>query len=191
MATKEPYQDLVTENTEQDDLDEAEETPSLCDLPIYSDSARYEEFSEQLQSFSSSSPSDQDCFEFFSEDWSNGSSFSSRNIIFFGKLIPCKEPVSEDTHKKESNKEREEHKPGLFRWTSKSLNKSKPSQSKKRVSNLQYVSSSKTLSSPVSEKYRYNNNTHKYCINKYDICSTKSKWYLFMFGLARVLAEKG
>ncbi|CAK9152224.1 unnamed protein product [Ilex paraguariensis] len=180
--SKEPYQDLVTENTVQDDLDEAEETLSLCDLPIYNDSARYEDFSEQHQNFSSSSssPSDQDCFEFFSEDWIKGSSFSSEKIVFCGKIIPCKEPVSEDTHKKESNKEREEHKPGLFRWTSKSLNRSKPSESRKRVSNLRYVSSSKTLSSPVPEKYRYD--THK-CSKKYD------RWYLFMFGLAKFPAE--
>ncbi|CAK9136162.1 unnamed protein product [Ilex paraguariensis] len=191
MVAQEPYLDLVSENTMVEALDEAEETLSLCDLPIYSDAADYKDFSQEYQSLSSSS-SEQDCFEFFSEDWSTTSSFSSENIIFCGKLIPFKEPVSEEythIHKQESNKEQEHRNRGLFRWPSMAFRGSK---SEKSVSNLQYVSSSKSLESPVPEKHRHT--TEKWT-KKYDIrvavrtSSAKSKWYFFMFGLSRFPTE--
>ncbi|KAF7132325.1 hypothetical protein RHSIM_Rhsim09G0153800 [Rhododendron simsii] len=81
-----------------DDQDETEETLSFCDIPIYSsESADWETSSKEDQSLSpsstSSSSSDQDLFEFFSEEWSNSSTYPVQNIVFCGKIIiPFKEP---------------------------------------------------------------------------------------------------
>ncbi|PSS04639.1 Uncharacterized protein CEY00_Acc20495 [Actinidia chinensis var. chinensis] len=94
-------------NPNTDHQDEAEETLSFCDLPIYSssDSAEWDKFSKEDHSFSclsssssSSSSSHGDFFEFFSEDyWSSTTSTTSPlqgNIVFCGKLIPFKEPLT-------------------------------------------------------------------------------------------------
>ncbi|KAF7131976.1 hypothetical protein RHSIM_Rhsim09G0153900 [Rhododendron simsii] len=88
-----------------DNQDETEETLSFCDIPIYSsESADWENSSKEDQSLpsssTSSSSSDQDLFEFFSEEWSNSSTYPVQNIVFYGKLIiPFKEPelISIDT----------------------------------------------------------------------------------------------
>ncbi|XP_059669169.1 uncharacterized protein LOC132314310 [Cornus florida] len=183
-------------NPKMQDLDEAEETLSLCDLPIYRDASESENFFKEYQS--SSWSSDQDYFEFFSEEWSTPTTTypPDNNIIFCGKLIPYKQPVSIDTHKLESTNHKNPKRRGLFRWKSESLNKAKTSArgtkgpcKQKKVSKLLYVSSpSKSLSSsPVLEKYTRGSGRYGVSVRKVSVVAppAKYRWYLFMFGLAR------
>ncbi|KAL6980514.1 hypothetical protein U1Q18_047283 [Sarracenia purpurea var. burkii] len=136
MEIKNSNQDSMEENDNpnmQDQGDEAEETLSFCDLPIYGDAKAVDQWeksskdSKEDQSFPSSSSfnsADQDLFEFFSEEWRSASSsdiYPVQNIVFCGKLIRFKEPVSESGHDLESdNKDKKNGKKcGFFRWNSK------------------------------------------------------------------------
>ncbi|PIM98392.1 hypothetical protein CDL12_29132 [Handroanthus impetiginosus] len=112
----------------QDATDEADEALSLCDLPLDSDHGVEEYWGEDLstesQGSSSMSSSEQDYFEFFSQELNlSTSSFPPENIIFCGKLIPYKQL---DTTEKDSSKVDESSKKqkniekkkgwGIFRW---------------------------------------------------------------------------
>ncbi|GFZ14898.1 hypothetical protein Acr_24g0010880 [Actinidia rufa] len=164
--------------------DETEETLSFCDLPIYSDdSGEWENFSKEDQSLSSSSlsSSDQDLFEFFSPDWTNSSTKNPLpNIVFCGKLIPFKEPIS-DTHKNpETNKQQKPKNRGFFRWNLKFFSKreaTKPSSTKGYSTNK----SNKTKSRHVS------GSKHGFSVRRVSILSSpvKPRWQHMMFGLAR------
>ncbi|CAL5343412.1 unnamed protein product [Camellia sinensis] len=190
MFGREKYQDYSMEEkyssnnpNNDDDQDEAEEEAlSLCDLPIYgSDDADWENFSKEDQSLSSSSSSssDQDLFEFFSENWSSNSNSSNypvdENIVFCGKLILSKEPVSiNTTNELERNKE-ENEKPQKKGWLSR----------KKR--------SSKSVSLPVSYKYGHraekSGGNYGFPVQRVStmvaVPAKKLRWNLMMFGLAR------
>lgn len=81
-------------------MDELEETLSLCDLPLYSDQSVDWDQEFSLTSNSTSS-SNEDYFEFFSQELRpSAAAFPPENIIFCGKLIPykqlppCKKPDS-------------------------------------------------------------------------------------------------
>ena len=164
---------------------EAEETLSLCDLPTHSDSANSDDFSKEYQN--SSFDQDQDnFFEFFSEGFTASTyPFGDEDIIFCGKLIPYnkeaphvaaaekKTQKNTETSNKSSTK-----KWGFFRWSrfrrSKSkvvLNCSKPSQVKGARS------TTNNISFPTAKSY-------KRCDLSLGKVS-KSKWYLFMTGMAR------
>ncbi|KAJ7970412.1 Protein unc-13 4B like [Quillaja saponaria] len=110
---------------EEVDPYEAEEALSLCDLPMYGDSARWDDFSNVQTSNSSSNDGDDKFFEFFSEDFtaSTRSSTTDKNVIFCGKIIPYKEPphmVTNDT-KQTSGKIKKGW--SLFPWNSQSTRK--------------------------------------------------------------------
>ncbi|PKI74619.1 hypothetical protein CRG98_004946 [Punica granatum] len=78
------------DNSLQDQYEEAEDTLSLCDLPIYGD-FKSDEWTDD--SFSRESSDDQDFFEFSSQDYKvQSQSFPSENIVFCGKIIPYKQP---------------------------------------------------------------------------------------------------
>jgi len=139
------------ENTDHlHDPYEAEEALSLCDLPIYSNDANWEDYSKEEQRLSP----DNDFFEFFSEDFSTASTFSataSKNIIFCGKLIPYRE-LPDQTETKKG---------GFLRWKSLSFNK------KKGSSNCDFSVGKVSVLAPA----------------------TKSRWYLFLFGMAGLPTE--
>uniref|UniRef100_A0A5B7CAY1 Uncharacterized protein n=1 Tax=Davidia involucrata TaxID=16924 RepID=A0A5B7CAY1_DAVIN len=150
------------ENPNMEDLDEAEETLSFCDLLIYSDAVDWEDFSKEDQSSSSSSSSSdqENYFEFFSEEWNTNTPTTTGNIIFCGKLIPYKDPAAASVADElEINKKQQKPKNRwLFRsWNSNSFNKSNSSKS-----NGTKASRVSILTSPA-----------------------KSRWYLYAFGLAR------
>lgn len=149
------------ENTDHlQDPYEAEEALSLCDLPIYSDvDANWDDYSKEEQRLSS----DNDFFEFFSEDFSTASTCSdtaSKNIIFCGKLIPYRElPDPEKAH---DTRQTETKKGGFLRWKSLSFNKKKGSSS-----NCDFSVGKVSVLAPA----------------------TKSRWYLFLFGMAGLPTE--
>ncbi|GFS32059.1 hypothetical protein Acr_00g0020600 [Actinidia rufa] len=169
--------------------EETEETLSFCDLPIYSDdSDQWENFSKEDQSLSSSSlsSSDQDLFEFFSPDWTN-STTNDRvpNIVFCGKLIPFKEPIS-DTPKKTRNQPTTKNKSrGFFRWNLKFF--SKPETTKSSCAKGDSTNkSNKTKSRHISSsKYGFS-------VRRVSILTSpvKPRWQDMMFGLARSPARE-
>lgn len=141
---------------------EAEEALSLCDLPIYSDESNWEDYSKEEQRLSSS---DNDFFEFFSEDFSTAASTTpnKNDIIFCGKLmIPYKDiPDPEKTH--DENPKQNQMKKGFLRWKSLSFSKKKGDS----FSNCDFSVEKATVLAPP----------------------TKSRWYLFLFGIGRLPTE--
>ncbi|XP_061347019.1 uncharacterized protein LOC133292612 [Gastrolobium bilobum] len=103
MVAKESYSDQEAgneENTLLQDPYEEEETLSLSDLPIHSDSnsGQRGDFSKEDGKNSAGSYNkedngdDDDFFEFFSEEFTTSSTHATaENIIFCGKLIPFKD----------------------------------------------------------------------------------------------------
>ncbi|XP_004308801.1 PREDICTED: uncharacterized protein LOC101301053 [Fragaria vesca subsp. vesca] len=157
---------------QQDDPYEAEETLSLCDLPTYSDSANWNDFSKDYQS-SSFDRDEDNFFEFFSEEFTASTySTGNKDIIFCGKLIPYnKEAPYVAAAEKKTQKNQE---PG-----NKNLNSSTKKWSLFRWRRLR------------GSKHK----SHRRCdvpLGKVSILSSnrsKSKWYLFMFGMARFPTE--
>lgn len=181
------------EDREEDD--ENEEALSLCDLPIYGNSAGWDdEFPDAGKRRSSAA--DEDFFEFSSEDFSNSFAYPSDNkIVFCGKIIPYRLPPDETQKPQNKNHDRKKPKKKrgffLFRWGSLFSNKSRNSRSWPGR-----ISSSKSLPLEL-EKYKCG---HGYmpnkCVDEYDFAKVKiltpplkSRWYLFMFGLNRLPAE--
>lgn len=142
---------------------EAEEALSLCDLPIYSDESNWEDYSKEEQRLSSS---DSDFFEFFSEDFSTAASTTpnKNDIIFCGKLmIPYKElPDPEKAHD-ENDPKQNQTKKGFLRWKSLSFSKKKGDS----FSDCDFSVGKATVLAPP----------------------TKSRWYLFLFGIGRLPTE--
>ncbi|KAJ6322919.1 hypothetical protein OIU77_012705 [Salix suchowensis] len=101
----------VHDSSELQDFDDAEETLSLCDLPLNGEASDWDDFSKEDQSLGSCF--DQDFFEFFSEDFT-ASTHPKDEIIFCGKLITCKgETVAEKTQNLESTKKARNTKKGF------------------------------------------------------------------------------
>ncbi|KAF5454747.1 hypothetical protein F2P56_024391 [Juglans regia] len=190
MAVQEPYQDPVDqENTDLQDSYEAEETLSFCDLPIYSDASNWDDYSKEDQSLSD----DNDLFEFLSEEFtaSTCATTVNKNIIFCGKLIPCKDlPEPEKTQNQESttNTKRNHAKTGFLRWKSLSFNKRRSSS---KFSKLPEDEHSKNLALPSSKGYVYGTSNCDFSVGKVSMLasSSKSRWYLFMFGMTRFPTE--
>ncbi|KAF3433897.1 hypothetical protein FNV43_RR25000 [Rhamnella rubrinervis] len=213
MVTKEAFR--VEENTNlSQDLyaEEEEETLSLCDLPIHSDSSKWDDVE------SSSFDNNEDgFFEFFSEDFTASTYPSSgKDIIFCGKLIPYKEvptPLLPHDHQHQktqnnldTNKKKLPTKKGFQLWKSYSFHKlvRSSSSSNSKGSNIAKKSNSKPQR-PVKANSMNNNfvyNTRKMSsdhhrnrhlsVGKVSVLSSpakSSKWYLYMFGIARLPTE--
>lgn len=160
-----------------DDTEELEDSLSFCDLPIYGDA---ENFSRELhhQSTSSSSSSqseDQQYFAFFCQEWSKTpTTKSDENIFFCGKLIPYKQPpLIHYNHNPQYDK--------VLRWNSMSSEESissKPNNSK--CTSLQF---------PIRNDGKLDK--FDFPVRRVSMLAppAKSRWYLFMFGLARFPVE--
>lgn len=194
MVAQELYPDPVEGNTDdlQDPYDEAElETLSLCDLPIYSDASNWDDdFSrEQDQSLSS----ENDFFEFSSDDFTCAAT-TNDNIIFCGKLIPYRELILPKSPEKTKNqlaesdtKQNQINKKGLFRWKSLSFNRTKTFSRRDEKNNC-----SKSLALPASKSFVYaTSNKCDFSVGKASMLAspTKSRWYLFMFGIRSLPTE--
>ncbi|KAF5207050.1 hypothetical protein FRX31_003360 [Thalictrum thalictroides] len=87
---------FITENNDLQVDSDAEESLSLCDLPLYgNDFIKEQHHHHHLQTPSSSSSTDQELFEFFidmkTETTTNMS--SAEDIILCGKLLPYRSPT--------------------------------------------------------------------------------------------------
>ncbi|KAI3458982.1 hypothetical protein Pfo_015645 [Paulownia fortunei] len=158
----------------EDTADEADEALSLCDLPLYNDHS-VDEWEEDLtvepQGSTSMSSSEQDYFEFFSQELSSSTTgFPPENIIFCGKLIPYKQP---DASEKDSSKLGESKKQtnikkkrgwGIFRWKV-SLSRSSKRQvrsetGRKSTTHMEKKDHHVSRSSQQSPKKMHNSNKH-------------------------------
>lgn len=183
---------------QHDDPYEAEETLSLCDLPTHSDSAQWDDFSKEYQS-SSFDKDEDNFFEFFSEEFT-ASTYPSWNkdIIFCGKLIPynkeAPQVINAAAEKKTQKNSEVSNKTlggstkkwSFFRWRrfrgSKHKAVAKPSQAKSTST------TTKSISFPASKSYK----RYDLSLGNVSILSSnrsKSKWYLFMFGMTRFPTE--
>lgn len=178
--------------------EENEEALSLCDLPIYSNSAVWErEFIDEGKG--QSSAADQDFFEFSSEDLSNSFTYPSDNkIVFCGKIIPYRLPPDQTQRPLSKNHDRNKPKKKigsfLFRWRSLFSNKSRTSRNGRPRPGQ--ISSSKSLPLELDKYkcgygYMPNKGADEYDFAKVKILAPplKSRWYLFMLGLKRLPAE--
>ena len=99
MVAKEFHSDQESRNEESTlllDPYESEETLSLCDLPIYSDSTSADKWDDSSkvdgESSSSKCKDDDESFEFFSEDFTASTHpISEKNIVFCGEIISYRE----------------------------------------------------------------------------------------------------
>jgi hypothetical protein len=178
------------------DPNEAEEALSLCDLPIYSDGAatNWDDYTKEEQRLSS----DNDFFEFFSEDFTAAtaaaaSSTANNHIIFCGKFIPYREAQSHEISC--SDTKQNQKKRGFLRWKSLSFNKNKSKAEEYDHGNHSKLQDgekgSSALALPSSKGYVYAAKNCDFSIGKVSLLppSTKSKWYLFLFGMAGLPTE--
>ncbi|KAG7998636.1 hypothetical protein I3843_01G267700 [Carya illinoinensis] len=186
MVAKEPYQDPVEENTDLQESYEAEETLSLCDLPIYSDPSDRDDHSKDRDQ---SLPQDDDFFEFLSEDFtaSTCAATANKNIIFCGKLIPYKElPGTENTRNHESTGTKDFTRRKTFFDGNHSVDFNKK-KSTSKYSKLQSDKDSNTLSLASPKSHVYETRKCDFAVGKVSLMASpaKSRWYLFILGMAR------
>ncbi|MED6197923.1 hypothetical protein PIB30_061418 [Stylosanthes scabra] len=190
LHEQEDYDSLLLEEGEDDD-----EALSLCDLPLYSNNSSSSTSSSSADSTNNhqrvrdddvflsthgkktsssrfTEKDDDDFFEFFSEEFTASTTHSkttiSDNIIFCGKLIPYKEAGggnNNNNNKEEDNNNIIHQKSTLVHpWNSKKGGK-KAKEGEKSNFNYEYPS-----------------------IGKVSLMrsTTKSRWFLFMFGMPRL-----
>jgi hypothetical protein len=177
---------------------EAEEALSLCDLSIYSDDAatNWDDHTKEEQRLSS----DNDFFEFFSEDFTAATatataapSTANNHIIFCGKLIPYRETQSHEISC--SDTKQNQKKRGFLRWKSLSFNKKSSKAEEYDHGNYSKLQDgekgSSALALPSSKGYVYAAKNCDFSIGKVSLLppSTKSRWYLFLFGMAGLPTE--
>ncbi|GAU15900.1 hypothetical protein TSUD_41220 [Trifolium subterraneum] len=171
MVAKEFYSDQEAGNEEntllQDQYDDDDETLSLSDLP---NSAQWNDFSKEDGKNSISIYNDDDddnLFEFFSEEFNTSTTHD--NIIFCGKLIPFKD----HQHVPHHNQKQSALVPKT-KLNSKSLKyrndvKGKEDQELKGNLNVKSFACDYTTMGGKVSLVR---------------CPTKSRWFLFLFGLS-------
>ncbi|KAI4351349.1 hypothetical protein L6164_005723 [Bauhinia variegata] len=158
------------ENTLLQDPYESEETLSLCDLPIHNDSAQWDDdFSKEDGHKSSSNNNDgdnDDFFEFFSEDFTASTRGNTeKDIIFCGKIIPFREPpqfLPQKGKNFQSNSQK-----GVVLSSKSARNYDSGS-----IKGQQVKGSKDLMCGYPTENVSLLRST------------TKSKWYLFMFGMS-------
>jgi hypothetical protein len=173
---------------------EAEEALSLCDLSIYSDDAatNWDDHTKEEQRLSS----DNDFFEFFSEDFTTATAASTANnhIIFCGKLIPYREEAQSHEISCSDTKQNQK-KRGFLRWKSLSFNMKKSMAEEYDHGNYSKLQDgekgSSALALPSSKGYVYAAKNCDFSVGKVSFLppSTKSRWYLFLFGMAGLPTE--
>ncbi|KAL8051783.1 hypothetical protein ABFX02_06G171200 [Erythranthe guttata] len=168
-----------------------EETLSLCDLPLYSNSitdqtSEWEQFSASTSI--SSSSQDDDYFEFSSQEFtpSAAADFPPENIIFCGKLIPYKQPHNNNNQPMIQKANNNSNSPDLLIIESR----------KNRIEMWKNSSSSNaargtTLTqSPPPPKKTYNTNKQiNLSLFTSSSSSGKTKWYFLFFGSPRFSTE--
>ncbi|KAK4430902.1 hypothetical protein Salat_0852100 [Sesamum alatum] len=192
--------------------DEADETLSLCDLPLYSDQSVEEwegDLSSESQGSSSISSSEDDYFEFISQELSPSStSYPPEHIVFCGKLIPYKQPLdssvrdlSKLVESKKQTDIKKKHGWSMFRWKfslSRSSKRQVQSKSGKKSTIVMHKREDRhSASLQESPKQMYNSNKHgkgcDFAVHKMPILASsssgKARWYVFLFGISRFSTE--
>ncbi|TKY51561.1 hypothetical protein E2542_SST23077 [Spatholobus suberectus] len=130
---------------------------------------------KKVEKFSSRSndgdDDDDDLFEFFSEEFSTSSNATAENIVFCGKLIPFKDvPPRVESNSSGVQKGSSSSTSALLPW--RPTNKAKPSLRKGEPE----AKGSKSFACDYTS------------IGKVSLlrCTTKSRWFLFMFGMPKV-----
>ncbi|KAL0340742.1 UNVERIFIED_CONTAM: hypothetical protein Sradi_4591000 [Sesamum radiatum] len=189
-----------------DTLDEAYETLSLCDLPLYSDqSADWDQdlpLGQSHGSTSSVSSFDHDCFEFFSQELEPSTAtttaatvFPQENIMFCGKLIPYKQPSitrkdssTIDIENKKQMNDKKKHRWGPFRWK---LNSGTGSKNRTKSTTLMHKKNCVGLYELPKRTYnttklgKGHGPMHKMSILTSSSSGKLAKWHLFLFGISR------
>ncbi|CAK9308744.1 unnamed protein product [Citrullus colocynthis] len=192
---------VVNEDPYPGDEEEAAETISLCDLPIYSDESNCDDYSKQDDQ-SGSFDNEDTFFEFFSDDFSvsNSAYSGSDDIIFCGKLIPYKQP-NDPQNKGRIASEKISEKNCQIRTKSHSFNGKKSSVIDTRGREIAYtrttrgeVKSFDPFSISLPKNPEYIKRKRRLRLEKYDLPAeramilqssrTKSRWFLFLFGSA-------
>lgn len=177
----------------------SDETLSLSDLPLYS-SPSFEQweddlFGESQAGSTSISSSENDYFEFFSQELSPPTAvFPPENIVFCGKIIPYKENVS-ISQKVEIKKQTSIKKKsgwGVFGW------KFSFGSSKRKVQSKNGDKSTTTLMHkddhqlPSMTKYnkKKQGKGHGLPLQKMPILTStssgKARWHMLLFGISRI-----
>ncbi|KAK7270360.1 hypothetical protein RIF29_23441 [Crotalaria pallida] len=166
---------------------EDDETLSLSDLPIISSSAQWghddfnKEDGKNSRSYYNDEEDGDDFFEFISEDFTTSTSATAESIIFCGKLIPVfKEPPLEKGNNDNNNKKKKvnlESKNDI----QKGRNALLPSYDECFKKASQEAKSAK--SSYDCEYSSSSSSSRKVSLVR---STTKSRWYLFMFGMSRL-----
>ncbi|CAI9772245.1 unnamed protein product [Fraxinus pennsylvanica] len=163
--------------------DEAEETLSLCDLPLYSTDGGGADWEEDLSTESkggsnSTSSLEQDYFEFSSQEMITSiTPLQLENIIFCGKIIPYKHPAVPATKDSKLVENKKMRGIGLFWLKLNSLFSRNSTKSPPMEKNIEKKSwailpeSSKRMSILTSSS------------------SGKARWYLLLFGITRFSTE--
>lgn len=185
--------------------DEEEETLSFCEYSINSDADTWEDSSRESLNSSFVSSVGNDYFEFFSGELSSGKTTVSytppENIIFCGKLISYKQPVSENPKRIENIKHKKLKRRGFFRWKWNLASSLKRRTSRKNTSSSTGAKKGssggyKSLPAPETSDQGHKNIRRKgnkergSSVRKMSFLtpSGESKWYLF-FGITKFRTE--
>lgn len=180
---------------------EEEDTLSLSDLPIYNDhsiSAQrgHDHFSKEDGKDSQSNDNDvddddDDFFEFFSEEFTTPTrAATAENIIFCGKLIPFKDPHPLEKGKKKNLVESNTIQKGtaLLPWWANSFDKAKPTS--KDVTSISNDDDSFKKKGQEAKGAKSNLSCEHSSSSAGKVSlmrsTTKSRWFLFMFGMSRL-----
>lgn len=177
------------------------ETLSFSDLPLYSDQkgVEEEEWDDQEEDLSTdhsqgsssiSSASEQDYFEFSSQEFSP--SFPPENIVFCGKLIPYKQSHASEKDrnhssvqhqtKKQPNIEKKQGWCRMFTWNSSSTRSNSKNQVESRTGKKNGRDNCK-----YGEGYDFP--VHKMSILTSSSSGKAAKWQLFLFGISRFSSQ--
>lgn len=214
MVAKEALQ--VEENLGHfQDLYEEEETLSLCDLPIRSDPSQWDAESSSLDDENNDGFFEFFSEDFTASTYPS----SGKDIIFCGKLIPYKElsppRLSDDCHHhhqkahqnletKKNNKRKVSIKKGFRLWKSYSFRKLvRPFSSSNSIkgskdggnmrnSKPQHVAKANSENYNKRKSSTGDHHHQPVSVGKVSVLSTptkSSRWYLYMFGMARLPTE--
>lgn len=160
--------------------DDEVETLSLRDLPMYGEN----DYAEEDHLFSDEQIIDH--FEFFSEEWTSPTSSPADNVLFCGKLIANKD------YKQTTGGKRGLLQGNFKSKTSKIRDQKGKCMEKHNGSSLRYAQNFNSVSASNCmnkiEKFEDKNEMLAYNITIFK-SPTRSRWFLFFFGSAKIPAE--
>lgn len=188
--------------------EEDEETLSLCDLPIYSESPHSENKNGGLLSCnyskgdphkSSSLDGQTDHFEFYNDEWSSPISSQADNILFCGKLIVnkgYKQPaarVFENPQKlMETTKQHAQENSSVLQWNFNSRTSEDSEAHDEKGIYMTKENGSRLIYAPNSNSVSMSNgiNNHKNEMLAHRITilkpPTRSRWFVLLFKSTRI-----